>query len=195
MTNKVFKLLGVRKLPPLSLVRPGTTTTKMVKAEPESDLYERTEETMLDATEKRVTELLFQFELAEKTRQRLREENPDVFDKLDRIEESQKEAREELRRLLHTKDGPPPIVKPGTASHTWARGENFLVEVHYKKYHDYYDPKKLPLAVFSIPGVVVKVDTEVLDKLSKKDGRIRVARTFGGWMTPAVSVRRMSGDE
>lgn len=180
MANRMFRFLSGGKPAPLRLIKP------VVKAEP-TNVRENN-------LERQVRDLLFRYELAEEAKMRLREEHPEVFDMMDRLNEEQEEAKNLLKRLLHTKDGPPDVVKPGASSHVWARGNSHFVEVTYKKKSNYYDPKKLPLAVFSLPGVVTEVDRGVLDQLAKKDGRIARALTLGDYMTPAVSIPRLVRD-
>lgn len=141
--------------------------------------------------EKQVRALLFRFELAEEEQIRLRADHPEVFEKLDRIAQEQEEARDAMKRLLHTKSGPPDQVRPGSASHVWARGNLRYVEVQYKKKGSYYEPDLLPKAVFMLPGVVVDVDKDILNQLAKKDGRIARALKQGDWMTPALSIPRI----
>lgn len=141
--------------------------------------------------ERQVADLLFRFELAEETKTRIREKNVEVFEQLANLDAEQTEVRDSLKRLLHTKDGPPDQVRPGSASHVWAKGGYYFVEVTYKKHGNYYDPKLLPLATFMIPGIVTEVDKGVLDGLAKKDGRIARALVQGAYMTPAVSIKRI----
>ena len=140
------------------------------------------------SNEKEVRDLLFRFELSEEKRRRIVTENRAVFDALDEIESEQTVVRDMIKRLLHTKEGPPDEVPAGASSHTWARGNFFSVSVQYKRASDYYDPAKLPLAVFLRPGVVAEVHRDILDKLAKTDKRISGALVHGAWMTPAVSI-------
>lgn len=142
------------------------------------------------STEKQVRDLLFRFELAEQARLKLAEVHSDLFDHLARLDAEQAEVKDALKRLLHTKNGPPAQVRPGSSSHIWARGDYYYVEVVYKKKSNYYNPAALPPAVFTMPGVVTEVDKGVLDHLAKKDGRIARALVQGEFMTPSVSIRR-----
>jgi hypothetical protein len=152
-----------------------------------------TEEVVNDL-EGQIRSLLFRYEVAEEGKMKLRTNHAEVFDKLDRYEEEQKECKDALKRLLHTKDGPPEQVPLGRSEHIWARGSLCFVSVQYKKRANYYDPELLPKSVFMHAGVVTEVDKDRLNVLAKTDGRIARALKHGEWMTPALSVPRLARD-
>lgn len=191
MNKKVFRFLAKGTVPlrkPIALLPPAGGL----------ELYEeeaaQAQEEANTGLERQVKDLLWRYELAEQERQKLRQKFPQLFDVLERLDQEQKEVKDSLKRLLHTKSGPPDQVRPGASSHVWARGEMYTVEVTYKKKANYYDPTKLPKAVFMMPGVVTEVDKGILDQMAKKDGRIAKALIVGEWMTPAVSIPRLTRD-
>lgn len=141
--------------------------------------------------DKEVKNLLFAYEMAEKEIIKIRQEYAAVFDTIERLETIKKEALDQAKRMYHTKDGPPEVVPIGSRSHVYARGELFQVRVTYRKNADYYDPAKMPFAMFRIPGVVKAVDTEVCDGYARADRRIALAKVSGTWQSPSVYVERL----
>ena len=123
----------------------------------------------------------------------LRSANATVFEEINRLEELKTETKETLKRLLYTKNGPPPETN-GKMTHTWARGELFQVSVQYKKKHDYYDPNLVPRELLVVPGVIVEVDKDKLDALAEgipfRRAQLDKALVTGEWMTPALSISR-----
>jgi hypothetical protein len=147
---------------------------------------------MADAIEKTIKDMLFHYELAEKEIRRIRNEPAyaAAFAKVEELLEKQQQCKDNIKRLLHTKDGPPEAVPLGHRSHTWASGDMFKVVMTYKKETDYYNPSKLPKVTLTLPGIVLKVDNAKLDILAAKDARVKHALTSGDWMTPALSLQR-----
>lgn len=132
---------------------------------------------------------LKRFEEADRKIREIKEKHDVLFAEIESLEAAKEEARESLKRLFFTKEGPPEGKAKTT---TYAKGEYFEVEVQYKKRADYYDPKKLPLHFYNLLGpgneYVTEVDTEKVKALGWKENE--AALVTGAWMVPAVSVKR-----
>lgn len=138
-------------------------------------------------------DLLFKYELAERLRQSLMAQHKALFERLDEIDTQQEELKAEIKRVFYTDSGPPPEVQIGSAQVNWATGDSFHLQVTYKRKGACYDPAQLPVEVFATPKIVTGVDKAICDALATKDGRVRGALVQGEWMTPSVSLPRVTG--
>jgi hypothetical protein len=144
---------------------------------------------------------LSRYERAELALAQIRQENEDLFNKIEFHEAEKAECLASIRRLAFTKEGPPPGVKLQGKTAYPAKTQHFGVKVVYKKHSDYYDPELLPELVLRTPGVVKEVDSAAIDALlTASKGTIQgslltravaAAKKEGEWMTPSVSIERL----
>ena len=134
---------------------------------------------------------------AQAKKQALREKHRKVFLEMDAAEEEIENAQAWLKTAIHEVKTPPQGMEPfkGT-QYCLGRVPGLMVVASYTESKGYYDPKKLPKEVLSLPGVISAVDTGYT-----KSGLLVLKKsTETGWVppvpkTPAVSFKALGAED
>ncbi len=140
-----------------------------------------------------IQEKLIEYERLTLEISRLRDKHSAIFEALDQMEQERAKCVEDSKRLIHSNKQPPPGTKfyhQSTARP--ASGQFFCVQVTYRRNHAFYDPAKLPKDVLTKPGVIASVNTEAIAAL--EDERCASALQEGDWITPSVTIKRLTED-
>lgn len=134
---------------------------------------------------------LNRLELFRAQKEKLYEENVELFEAMSQLEAEEETALNTIRRLAHSANEPLEGLNMMTSKTArMAEGQRFVVEVQYKRAADYYDLRELPADILGKPGIVKTVDASKIAAL--KDARAEKARKLGKWQTPSVSVKPLA---
>lgn len=147
-------------------------------------------------TKAQVVALLAEYEEQEKMKLALWGQYKQAFETLDSLNARQAEIKDQLKRVLHTLDGPPrySVLKGKTLS--VASGKSYSVKVTYKRKADFYLPSEIDDWVYSAhPNIITSVDTVACAELAVDVPSVARAWRKGAYMTPTVTVERLKRDE
>jgi hypothetical protein len=125
-------------------------------------------------------------------KEKLYEDNVEIFEAMSQLEAEEETALNTIRRLAHTYSEPPEGLNMMTSKTArMAEGRKLVVEVQYKKASDYVDLRELKGSKINV-CFIKSINMEAFKRAAKNSPKYARAIKPGKWQTPSVSVKPLA---